>query len=115
MATRTKLTVEEIAQALRPSGGIIAHAAESLGVHRSTISRRVAKSERLKAVLEEAKETALDIAEDKLMGLVKEGNLGAICFFLKCQGRHRGYVERQKIDANVGMTHEDWIKIMDES
>ena len=68
----------------------------------------------MKAVLEEVKETALDIAEDKLMGLIRDGNLGAICFFLKCQGKHRGYVERQKIDANIGMTHDDWIKKLDE-
>ena len=114
MAKRPKLTVDEIAEALRPSGGIISHAADSLGVHRSTISRRVAESEKLNAVLEEAKETALDIAEDKLMELVKNGNLGAICFFLKCQGKHRGYVERQKNDAKIGMTHDDWIKKLEE-
>jgi DNA-binding transcriptional ArsR family regulator len=114
MAKRPKLTVEEIAEALRPSGGIISHAAESLGVHRSTISRRIARSEKLKAVLEDAKETALDIAESQLIELIKDGNLGAICFFLKCQGKHRGYVERQKIDANIGMTHDDWVKRLDE-
>lgn len=36
----------------------------------------------------------LDTAEDKLMEQVKGGNLQAIMFFLKCQGKRRGWIER---------------------
>jgi hypothetical protein len=32
-------------------------------------------------------------------------------FFLKCKG---GYNERHEIDANVKMTHEQWVKELEE-
>ena len=42
----------------------------------------------------EARESALDEAESELMKLIRAGNLTAIIFFLKTQGKSRGYSER---------------------
>jgi len=50
----------------------------------------------------DAEEAMLDMAESRLMGLVGEGDLGAICFLLKCRGKARGYVER--FDNRVDLT-----------
>ena len=68
----------------------------------SALSRLMVVVERypdLKDVLVEAREGALDLAESKLIKLIKEGNLTAIIFFLKTQGKHRGYVERQELEV----------------
>lgn len=46
-------------------------------------------------MVEEVDESMIDLAESKLMELIKENNLGAICFFLKCKGKGRGYIEKQ--------------------
>ena len=39
----------------------------------------------------------LDMAESKLLKAIKEGQIAAIIFYLKCKGKKRGYVERQEI------------------
>lgn len=89
-------TDAQVIAALQQSGGIMAHAARKLGLERSTLHKRVHESAKIKAAMDEAKETNLDVAESKLMKAVNEGQLPAIFFFLKCIGKHRGYVERQE-------------------
>jgi len=91
-----KLTVDQIEQALRANGGWFTQAAKALGVSHQAVSKRVQQSERLQQVAEDVKAQYLDLAESKLMQKIKDGDLGAICFYLKCQGRHRGYVEKHK-------------------
>ncbi len=113
MAKKPHLTVDKIAESLRATGGIISHAATALGVHRSTISRRIGRSEVLKAVMEEATEGALDIAEETLMNKIKEGNLTAVIFFLKTKGRGRGYIEKHHVEAEARMTHDSWVEILE--
>ena len=51
----------------------------------------------LEAVRNEAKETLIDKVESKLIELIEKGEPSAIYFFLKCQVKHRGCVERQEI------------------
>ena len=93
--TQNYLPEEAIVKALEKSGGIMAKAARMLGVTRAAISRRVRRSARLQEKLIECKETRLDVAESVLDELVREKNLGAVCFQLKCLGKERGYVENQ--------------------
>jgi predicted transcriptional regulator len=100
---RRKVTIEQIEQALIANGGWFTKAANALGVSHQAVSKRVAKSERLQKAVEEVKAKYLDLAESKLLQKINEGDLGAICFYLKCQGRQRGYIEKAKIDANVTM------------
>lgn len=89
-----KVTIDQCEQALRASGGFITHAAAKLGVATSTLSERVSKSERLKRVVAETKAEHLDLAESKLIEAMKAGEAWAVCFYLKCQGKERGYIER---------------------
>jgi hypothetical protein len=97
-----KLTVSQIEQALAHAGGVQSVASDALGVHRSTISRRVARSERLQQVRREARESTLDLAESKLLELIKAGNLTACIYYLKTQGKERGYSERQEVTGAKG-------------
>ena len=89
-------TDAQVIAALQASAGVMAHAARKLGISRSMMFRRVHDNEKVKAAWEEAKETNIDLAESKLMQAIQEGELPAIFFYLKCQGKGRGYVERQE-------------------
>jgi len=92
---REKFTLEQVEQALRAAYGNQSKAARMLNTNRSTINGYLNRYEYLRDVVAEAKEHALDIAEDQLMEKIKDGNMAAIIFFLKTQGKGRGYVEKQ--------------------
>ena len=52
----------------------------------------------VQAAIDEARERTLDAVENKLLeGILVDGNPQLIQFFLKTQGRHRGYSERLEI------------------
>ena len=96
---RTSISIAQIEEALRASGGFTSSAAKTLGVTTSAISHRVKSSVRLQTTLAEIKDKFLDLAESELLKKINQGDLGAICFYLKCQGKHRGYVEKQFIES----------------
>lgn len=93
------ITNAQIVDALKKAGGIAADAARLLGCERSNIWNRVKKSKELQAARDDARAEVLDLCESQLIACIKGGNLGAIIFFLKTQGRERGYVERTEVDA----------------
>ena len=94
-------TEEQIAKALKASGGLITHAARKLGVTQPAVSQRVKSSEFLQAVIQEITESTLDLAESQLMEKIREGHIAAIIFYLKTKGRDRGFSERMEINANI--------------
>ena len=47
-------------------------------------------------VVDEVRETLVDVAEQSLHELVRERHPSAIFFYLKTQGKRRGYVERSE-------------------
>lgn len=64
-------------------------------ISRATSYRWTAGCAEFKRLREEVEESMIDLAESKLMAMINKGdNLGALCFFLKCKGKSRGYVER---------------------
>ena len=87
-------TIEEIEKALTVSRGLKGPAAKSLGVTWQAVHNRVKKSERLQKHLKQIREDSLDFVEGKLFENIREGNTSSIIFYLKCQGKSRGYVER---------------------
>lgn len=102
-ATKGKLSNESIAGALQKAGGVVADAAKLLGVARRTLHKRLAVSAALRGIRDEAREETLDLAESKLLAKIREGNLIACIFYLKTQGRSRGYVERSEIAGAEGV------------
>ena len=117
-------TIEEIEKALSVSRGLKGPAAKSLGVTWQAVHNRVKKSERLQKHLQQLREDSLDYVEGKLFQNIDEGNTSSIIFFLKCQGKARGYVERvettgadggaiehRQIDAPPRpATYSDWLE-----
>jgi len=90
-------TDEEIAQAIIAAGGFISRAAEMLNVHYSTIYQRIQKTPALQSLTAHIDEKLLDYGELELIKAMKRGESWAICFYLKCKGKGRGYVEKQTV------------------
>ena len=92
------LSIRQIDNALRATGGFVTYAAKKLNVTYNAIYARIQKSPQLQKTVAEIKESYLDLTEHSLIKKIKDEDLGAICFYLKCQGKTRGYVEKQQIE-----------------
>ena len=98
-----ELTQAQVERALTAAGGLVTSTAKRLGCAPKTVYRYIERFPALKHVLTEARESSVDLAESKLIEAIKNGNLTAIIFFLKTQGKSRGYTER----SEPGLTTDD--------
>jgi hypothetical protein len=96
-----KVTLEECKKALADAHGLVTPAAEVLGVLRSTLYMRIQKNPSLRRVFDDARESMLDMAEQKLFDAMRSGDAWAVQFVLKTIGKNRGYCERQELAANI--------------
>lgn len=104
------ITIDEIEKAIKDSAGILSEAARSLGCSQANVSQRVAKSPRLKKVMEDYTEIYVGIAESQLRKHMDEGNPSVCMFFLKCKG---GYSEKRKEENDSKLTYEQILDIID--
>lgn len=102
MANENRHTIEGVCTAIRQARGMKTIAAQILGVNRSTIHRYVDRYPEVAQAVEDAKSLTLDLAENKLYERMMAGDSWAVCFLLKTQGKHRGYVERQEHTGQNG-------------
>jgi len=102
MPNKPKFRLETVKEALIKAKGFISQAAAILQCDTSTVYSYLKRYPELNNVLKEQRETMLDFAESKLMEAISKGNLTAIIFFLKTQGRSRGYYE--KIETNTSFS-----------
>lgn len=100
-STYTKHSKQEVAVALRCANGMQTIAARYLRCSYKSIQNYLTRWPELRGVIFEAKEKTLDISEDKLFQSVRSGNVNAIVFHLKTQGKERGYVERTEEDVRT--------------
>jgi hypothetical protein len=111
--TKRKPSNKLIIEALNKTGGNLSATAILLGATRQSVYNWLNANKELKAAREQSLDSLLDMAESKLFAKVKNGDLTAIIFTLKTQGKSRGYVERQEVqfDKNdiveVGYKDED--------
>jgi hypothetical protein len=89
--------------ALYEALGNVTVAARLLGLDPQALRSRIRKGSwaDLAPVLADAREQALDVAEEKLMTAVRVGEPWAVQFYLKTQGQERGYGDRVE-HAGVG-------------
>ena len=99
-----KILVSDVEPHIVPLNGNIAAIARKLGVSRNTVYARIRESVTLQQMLEDARETMLDNAESMLYRKVLDGDNTALIFFLKTQGKSRGYTERQELTGADGDT-----------
>lgn len=97
-----KITVDGATKALMKCHGNILRAALSLKVDRSSLYDFIERNPELNDVRKAARESLLDVAEDRLAYHVEGGDIRAITFYLKTQGKDRGYTERQEITGKDG-------------
>jgi len=90
-------SVQEVVQALHDSHGLVSVAAATLGCTRQAVYKRIGASPAIAAARDDAREAMLDVAEQALYERVKAGDAWAVTFYLKTQGRGRGYGERAEI------------------
>lgn len=81
--------------------GNLSTAAKSLQVERATLYRWI-EQEGLEEAVQEGRNRRLDFAESMLDKGMQEGNMTAIIFYLKTQGKSRGYIERQEVTGADG-------------
>jgi hypothetical protein len=93
---------KKIIGAIMRHRGLLAPAAESIGIARSTIYDRAKKSEAIRTAIDEARETMIDKAESKLFESVEARDAWAVQFYLKTQAKNRGYVERSELTGADG-------------
>ena len=74
--------------------------AKTLGVSRQSIWKWCKDDPELQAALDQSRETMLDNAESKLYSNALNGDTTSLIFFLKTQGKRRGYIEKQQIEQS---------------
>lgn len=73
-------------------------ASKKIGVTPSTVYYWMREDSEFAEKVVDIREKLLDFAEVQLMKNIKEGKETSLIFFLKCQGKHRGYVEKAKVE-----------------
>lgn len=97
-------TEDALIDGIPGSRGIYGDIARRVGCGRSVIDVGMKKYPRFrKAVLAE-REEFIDEMEGELVKKVEKGDLTSIIFGLKCLGKKRGYVEREKIGIEGDMS-----------
>ena len=91
---KRRYKVKEIADALDKAGGFVTHAAKMLGCNYNTVQNYINRYKELQLKQKEIDERYIDIAVSKLIQNVQSGQEASIFFFLKCKGKHRGYIEK---------------------
>jgi hypothetical protein len=101
MANGNGFTAAQVIEAIRESRGFVSTISKRLGCERTYVYRLIEKYPTAKEALENEREGNKDFAEGKLMQQIDAGNITAIIFYLKCQGKDRGYIERQEVSVLV--------------
>ena len=96
---KTKIQKEAMLEALETQLGIVSGACGKVGISRQTHYRWLEEDEDYAKNVKSLKNFALDFAESKLLECIKDKRETSIIFYLKTQGKNRGYVERQEIDT----------------
>ena len=102
ISKKREQTAQRIIDAIRESSGLLTLAAKKADVTYKTVWQYTQDFPSVKQAVEEAKEKMLDFAEGKLYEKIKEGDNTAIIFYLKTQGKKRGYIERQEVTGEDG-------------
>lgn len=88
------LQPELVAAAIVEFSGNVSSVARKFGVSRTAVHKLITSKPSLQAILSDAREGILDDVESALHKAARAGEAWAVCFFLKTQGKARGYIER---------------------
>lgn len=52
----------------------------------------------------DADQKIVDEVEQQLLKKIRNGDITAICFYMKCKGKERGYIEREQLPKKEKLT-----------
>lgn len=96
---KSRLTISRVKAAMQAAAGIRTVAARNLAVDRSTLFRFIQRHPGLAEELQDIDEELLDLAEGKVLQLIRAGDGPTVRWYLECKGKDRGYSRRVE---NVG-------------
>lgn len=105
-----KIKAKQIAGMIRKYRGNLAAVGREFGVTRQAVDDYVKRHPKLLAICIEAREVMIDNVESVLYTEAVKGEHWAVQFFLRTQGKRRGYVER----SEHGQVNIDLSKLTDE-
>ena len=106
---------ESILKALEKSLGIVTVACKKANVPRSTFYKWLNEDEEFARQVKDIENIALDFAESQLHQQIQNHSTSATIFYLKTNGKNRGYIERQEITGADGMPTNFQIEIIDKT
>jgi hypothetical protein len=97
-------SVVQIEDAIRKAAGNVTAAARGLGIGRTSLHARIAKSPELQRILQEERESLVDMAESALRAEVLDRNMTAVIWTLKAspEAKRRGWGERTELTGKDG-------------
>jgi len=102
-------------KALEESLGIVALACKKANISRSQVYVWRERDPEFARQWDEIVEMQVDYVESKLFENINKNDTTSIIFFLKCKGKHRGYVERveavQLSPEDIALPDEELIEI----
>jgi len=93
---------ENFLKVFRTKAGIVTATCGAVGISRTQYYEWVREDKAFAAAIDDINEEMLDFAESKLQAAIATGASWAVCFFLKCKGKARGWVERQELTGPQG-------------
>ena len=93
---------KDVVEAIQQYRGNISAMARAFQVSRQAIYDYISNKPDLKQMIQDERESMLDDAESEIYKQIRKGNTTALIFFLKTQGKQRGYVERNEITGKDG-------------
>ncbi len=100
MAGKEAYSVSKVIDVLRKTKGTKGPAAATLGCTWQTVDNYAKRHPTIQKVIDEEREGMTDVAELSLYRAVQGGEAWAVCFYLKTQGKKRGYVERATVEVS---------------
>lgn len=102
MMTQKEMDADKVIALIEEYKGNLTACAKRLGCARLTIRAFINKHPTCQQALDTARESMIDNVETVLYSKALAGEPWAVCFFLKTQAKHRGYIERQELTGADG-------------
>ena len=96
---------EPFIKAMELHQGKPTYAAKELGLGYVTVRKWYRDDPEFRKRFDEIRAARVDFVEDALMQNIEQGKEISSIFFLKCQGRDRGWVERQEVNHSGAIIH----------
>lgn len=97
---KTKLNKRAVIEQLEQNLGVVSHACKAVGIGRTQFYNWMKEDPEFKKEVEEIEGIALDFVESQLFKQIKDNNVQATMFYLRCKGKRRGYSE--SLDVTTG-------------